>query len=250
MLAAKEPDLLVQHCRDLKEKGNLGVLISGGCDRQGRLPWDRFGEAIESIKEKTGLYISVHSGLVDYPTALRLKHAGVDQALIDVIGDEETLQRVYHVDYGVSSIVDSLEALEKAQLSVIPHIVCGLHYGIMKGESNALDLLTAFEVKQLVIVSLMNIPRTPFARIKPPATEEVMDIVLEARTKLPQTIISLGCARQRGNNLLETLAVDAGVNRMALPSEEAIQRAKDHGLEIRYQRTCCSVSTDSSSESW
>jgi len=37
---------------------------------------------------------------------------------------------------------------------------------------------------------------------------------------------------------------------MALPSEEAIGRAMDYGLEIRYQRTCCSVSEDFSEEEW
>jgi hypothetical protein len=37
---------------------------------------------------------------------------------------------------------------------------------------------------------------------------------------------------------------------MALPSEEAIGHAKDYGLEIRYQKSCCSVSRDFSKEMW
>jgi len=78
----------------------------------------------------------------------------------------------------------------------------------------------------------------------------VADIIAEARFKMTGTKISLGCARQRGNSRLEVLAVDAGVNRMALPSEEAIARAMDYGLDIKYQRTCCSVSQDLSGSSW
>ena len=58
---------------------------------------------------------------------------------------------------------------------------------------------------------------------------------------MPEAQISLGCARQRGNTVLETLAIDAGVNRLALPSEAALNRARYYGLEVKYQRTCCSV---------
>jgi len=61
---------------------------------------------------------------------------------------------------------------------------------------------------------------------------------------MPDTLISLGCARPRGSRRLEVLAVDAGVNRMALPSDEAVERARSYGLDIRYQKTCCSVPAD------
>jgi hypothetical protein len=40
------------------------------------------------------------------------------------------------------------------------------------------------------------------------------------------------------------LAIDAGVNRVALPSDEAVEHARGYGLEIRFQATCCSVSED------
>jgi uncharacterized radical SAM superfamily protein len=65
-----------------------------------------------------------------------------------------------------------------------------------------------------------------------------------ARLRMPHTLISLGCARPRGDDRLDVLAVEAGVNRMALPSDEAIARAKAYGLEIRYRKTCCSVPGD------
>ena len=57
-------------------------------------------------------------------------------------------------------------------------------------------------------------------------------------------------ARRRGDALMEILAIDAGINRMALPSDEALERANAYGLEIRYQKSCCSVSIDSSGEAW
>jgi len=250
MISATTPQRLTEECLRLAAEGNHGVLVSGGCDEEGRLPWERFFDAIAEIKQTTDLYVSVHSGLIDYPNALRLREAGIDQALIDVIGDDETYQKVYHVPFGVSRIISSLEALQKADLPTIPHIVCGLNFGKLKGERSALARLTEFDVKQLVIVSLMKIPGTPSWHCDLPLAEEIAELVAEARLLLPHALISLGCARQRGNDAIDCLAIDAGVNRLALPSDEAVQAAVAYGLKISYQKTCCSVRKDCLVEPW
>ena len=250
MIPATTPIPLIEKCRRLSAKGAQGVLISGGCDEKGRLPWDEVISAIAEVKRQTDLYISIHCGLIDLKTALRLKEAGVDEALIDVIGDDQTCQDIYHLEFGVTRIEQSLESLQEAGLPVVPHIVCGLHHGKMRGEKTAVEIISRFEVRQVVIVSLMGIPETPLCDTLPPKAEEVADIIVETRFKVPGVPISLGCARQRGDVSLEILAIDAGVNRMALPSEEAIEHARNYGLELRYQRTCCSVSRDFSSEDW
>lgn len=134
MVQTSTPEKLVMQCLELAAKGSQGVLISGGCDLSGRLPWGRFIPAIEEIKQRTDLFISIHSGLINEQEAICLKQAGVDQALIDVIGDDETFKKMYHVPFGVKRIHDAMVALQRAGLPMIPHIVCGLNYGRMKGE--------------------------------------------------------------------------------------------------------------------
>jgi len=250
MIPASNPGQLVETCRRLKENGTLGVLLSGGCDREGRLPWDDFLPAISEIKEETGLYISVHCGLLDDETAFDLKKAGIDQALLDVIGDDQTYRDVYHVDFGVSRIASTLKALHRAGLPMIPHVVCGLHYGKIAGEMQALDMIAPFYPEQVVIVSLMGIPGAPMAKLPGPRAEEIAEIIAEARLKMADSRISLGCARERGNVLIDTLAIEAGVSRMVIPSEEALALAREYGLEISYQRTCCSVAADFSGKEW
>ena len=250
MTPATTPDSLVKTCIKLADRGNRGVLISGGCDSNGRLPWEPFIAAIAEIKERTRLHLSVHSGLVDHRTARRLKEAGVDQALIDVIGDDVTFRSIYHVPFGVSRILTSLEALQEAGLPIIPHIVCGLYYGRIKSEKEAIRMISRFDVRQLVIVSMMKIPGTPAGSFPPPPAEALADLIAEARLRLPNILISLGCARQRGNPQLDILALDAGVNRMALPSDEVIKSARSYGLNIRYQKTCCSIWEDYSEDRW
>ncbi|MBW1772937.1 MAG: radical SAM protein [Deltaproteobacteria bacterium] len=173
MVSAMEPDILVQKGLGIAKKGNQGILISGGCDQGGRLPWKRFIPAIKEIKKKTELYISIHCGLVDEPVASDLKGAGVDQALIDVIGDDETYQRIYHVNFGISRIEDSMGSLQKAGIPIVPHIVCGLHFGEIRGERKAIEMISRFHVEQVVIVSLMTIPGTPLWGVHTPEPEEI-----------------------------------------------------------------------------
>jgi hypothetical protein len=248
MIPATTPRALVDQCIQLAERGSLGVLISGGCDRNGCLPWEPFLAAIREIKDRTGLLVSVHSGLVDPGTARRLKEAGVDQALIDVVGDDDTYRSVCHVPIGVAEIVSSLEALEGAGLEIVPHVVCGLHFGELRGEAGALQLISRFDVNHLVIVSVMKLPGKSDTRFGPVRAEAIAEIIAEARLLMPEASISLGCARQRGDRRLETLAIDAGVNRMALPSDEAVEHARGYGIELRFQATCCSVSRDFSTD--
>ena len=244
MIPAETPESLVGICADLAARGNIGVLLSGGCDRAGRLPWDRFIPAIRTIKNQTDLAVSIHSGLVDDDTASRLKTAGVDQVLIDVIGDDRTYQEICHVGFGVERIADSLAALIEADLSVIPHIVCGLYHGQIRAEENAAKMIGAFDVPLVVIVARMNAGGSAGSMFPFPDRNDVAGIIAKTRIAVPHAEISLGCARRRGDHVLEMLAIDAGINRMALPSEEAIAHARSYGLDIYYQKTCCSVTCE------
>ena len=250
MIPAVDPLQLVAACRELSDKGQVGVLISGGCDPDGTIPWDAFLPALEKIKVTTDLFISVHCGLVDPDTARRLKSSGVDQALIDVIGDDRTFQNVYHLPSGVQRIQAAMEALAMAAIPIVPHIVCGIDHGRIRGEYRAVEMVAGFDVAQLVVVALMPIPGTPMAHPVPTVAEDIADVIAEARLKMPATPISLGCARKRGSGRLEELAIDAGVNRLALPSEEALERARAHNLTISFQPTCCSVTKEFYTESW
>ncbi|MDI6821952.1 MAG: radical SAM protein [Actinomycetota bacterium] len=243
MIHATTPEVLVERCLKLEEQGYIGCLISGGSLRDGTLPWLRFVDALARIKEETNLKISVHTGLINFDTAQRLKEAGVDQALIDVIGDDETLKRVYHLDVGIEAIKDSLDALTTAGIPIAPHIVVGLYYGRVKGEFVALGMISDYNPSALVIVSLMPLPGTPMRDVSPPDSQKIAEILATARLKMPNIPISLGCARLRGKDgsQIEIMAIDAGVNRMALWSGEAMERAKRYNLKIEFRKTCCSI---------
>ena len=250
MVAAAEPRVLVRECLRLEQDGNFGVLISGGCEPDGCLPWAKFLPALSAIKATTGLRLSVHSGFVDAATAKGLAEAGVDQALVDIIGSAATYREIYHIEDGPDRLEETLEALVGAGIPVVPHIVCGLHRGKLIGEEAALARAARLAPRLVVLLSFMPLPGTPLARLAPPPPEAVAECLVEARRLLPEAEVGLGCARPRGYDRLAELAVDAGVNRMALPSEAARQRAAAYGLDITYHRTCCSVTDAPAEASW
>jgi uncharacterized radical SAM superfamily protein len=242
MIHVTEPDDLVQKAVYLQKRGAHGVLLSGGSDGRGRLPWAKYIDAIREMSETTDLFLSAHVGFPDLETCRQLKKSGVRQALLDVMGDEETASRVYHLR-GLQTVRDALESLSQSGLQLAPHIVAGLHYGRMKGEEEALKVLSRYDPEVLVIVVLTALKGTPMAGIKPPSPLEVARLIAKARLLMPRLPISLGCERPRNNEgtELEKLALRAGITRMAVWSEEAVEEASRLGLSPRFQPTCCSV---------
>jgi len=242
MIKAGDPETLITKCLKLAHSGHSGVLLSGGSDLEGRLPWKKFYQAIQKIKTETDLFLSVHSGFLDFNTAVALKEAGVDQALIDVMGDEETARKIYHLD-SLQKVITSLENLFKSGLDVVPHIVAGLMYGKLHGEYNALRIIRRFTPSSFVIVVFTPLKGTPMSGVLPPSPIEVARLIATARLMMPHTPISLGCERPRNKqgHIMEELAIYAGATRMAVWSKKTIDQALNLGLKPLFQPTCCSV---------
>ncbi len=70
MRSALSPKELFELCTKLKRDGAQGCLISGGCMPDGSVPLDRFVGAIGRIKRELGLTVFVHTGVINFETAL------------------------------------------------------------------------------------------------------------------------------------------------------------------------------------
>lgn len=245
MLPAQTPAELVDLGRRLWAKGQLGLLLSGGSDRQGRLPWPRFLEAIAELKASTGLILTAHVGRIDDAIARALKQAGVSQALVDVVGDEQTARQVLHLADGLAAQEETLTACAQAGLEVVPHLIMGLLSGRLAGEQAALERLIELNSRVLVFVVLMPLKGTPLAGVEPPPVEDVAAFLARARLLHPRARHHLGCARPRGRYRarLDRLAVLAGVNALALPSDAARETAAQLGLEVQEHPFCCSLAS-------
>ncbi len=242
MTPTSEPGQLLAAAKKAEAGGALGLLISGGCDREGRLPWSGFLDDLARIKEETGLFVSVHSGFVDRDQAQGLAAAKVDLAMLDIIGDDETAQKVYHLS-GKERVEESLAALVEAGIEVAPHVVVGLNYGRMGGEETAVEMVADAGLEKIVFVVLMPLKKTGMEGFSPVAVEEAVGLMARARIAHPEIYQHLGCAKPRGvyHRELDCLALRAGVNRIAIPAPEAVDLAVELGLEPAWAETCCAL---------
>jgi len=184
----------------------------------------------------------VHTGIIGDVTAKALRNAGVDAALIDIIGSNETIRVVYNSDVTVEDYAHSLKTLHDAHLNFVPHVIVGLHHGKLEGEFRALQLIFRYKPSALVIIAFMPIRGTAMALVEPPQPIDVARVTATARLMFPETPIALGCMRPKGKHRAETdvLCLKAGVDAIAFPSEEAIEYAENQEYAVSFISSCCS----------
>jgi len=242
MYPATTPEKLLKLCMQLKRKGALGCLISGGCLPDGSVPIGKFVEVIEKIKWELRLTVLVHTGIINFQTAEELKKAGVDAALIDIIGSDETIKEIYKLNTTVEGFENSLKALHEAKIAFVPHVIVGLHHGKLKGELHALKMISKYQPSALVIIAFMPMHGTEMETVEPPKPIDIAKVIAAARLMFPKTPLTLGCMRPKGEHRIKTdiLAIKAGVNAIAFPTEEAIKFAEKQGCETTFSSLCCS----------
>ena len=244
MISAETPGELIRVCSSLAEKGAEGILISGGYTREGILPVGPFLEAIRHVKEHFGLRIAIHPGLVGPDMACELAEAGVDLALCEVFGDEETLREAVGLRRHPGDYLASMRALKEAGLRLAPHICLGIRGGRLSGELEALRMARDVGPDVLVLIIFIPTPGTPYGDRSPPDPADVEKLMALARLMLPDVPMALGCMRPRRGpyrEAVEEAALRMGFNRMALPGKKALELARRLGLEVVRREVCCAL---------
>jgi uncharacterized radical SAM superfamily protein len=235
------PQEFYELCIKLKQKGASGCLISGGCLPDGSLPLQKFVPAIEKIKLNLNLLVFVHTGIINQTNALLLKKAKIDAALIDVIGSNQTIREICNLKTTTKTYLNSLKALTKAEIPFIPHVVVGLHNGELKGELNALKMIAKSTPAAIVIISFLPLKNTPMANTNPANPADIAKVIVVARYMFPKTPIALGCMRAKGKQRAEIdiLAIKAGADAVAFPTQEAIDFSKKQTYQTSFSPLCC-----------
>lgn len=244
MIPATSPETLDQKVRDLILLQNLqGFLLSGGSNRRNEIRYDPYFGVIEGLKrDYPNLKIAIHTGLTTENQARQMADAGVDTAMMDVIGAQKTIEQVYHLDRSVDDFEATLAALSATTMEITPHIVIGLHYGRILGEANALDIVSRYPVHALVLVVLMPFYAKPGTFVTP-GTADVGRIFLEARERLSDRQVLLGCARPPGmhKRVTDAYAVMAGLDGIAFPADGVVAVAQTIGRPTHQEHACCSI---------
>jgi uncharacterized radical SAM superfamily protein len=244
MIPATTPEMLDRKVRDLVLLQDLqGFLLSGGSNRRNEIKYDKYLPVIEGLKrDHPHLKVAIHSALLDERRARAMADAGVDTAMMDVIGAQQTIREVYHLERTVDDFEATLAALCATRMEVVPHIVIGLHYGRLLGEANALDICARHAIHSLVLVVVMPFYARPGTFVTP-ATSDVGRIFLEARTRLRDKSVLLGCARPAGmhKRVTDAYAVMAGLDGIAFPAEGAVAVCRAIGRPFEQAHACCSI---------
>jgi uncharacterized radical SAM superfamily protein len=246
MIPAVSPEMLDRTVRDMIEQQDLrGFLLSGGSNRRNEIRYERFYPVVERLKRDfPHLQIAIHSALLDAQRAKRMEAAGVDTAMMDVIGARETIAEVYHLERPVEDFEAALAALCSTSMEVVPHIVIGLHYGRLLGEPNALDIVSRHRIHSLVLVVVMPFYTKP-GMFQTPDARDVGRLFLEARRRIAGRPVLLGCARPAGmhRRATDAYAVMSGLDGIAFPAEGTLAVANAIGRPALQEHACCSIRT-------
>jgi lipoyl synthase len=244
MIPAENPQTFLQVAERLRLDGAHGILVSGGADQSGEVPLRKFIPSIRELKEKAPQFkVIAHTGLVRREIAQELKEAGVDQILIDVIGDDDTIRNVYHLNKRVEDYEETLWTLKEMGHRLAPHIIIGHHFGELRGEWRALEMVTRVGVETIVLVILKALHASGKNHFKVPAPKETSRISAIARILNPDIPIRMGCIRPAHpwKAEMEKGFIDSGVNTIAYPLQGTVEYAKEIGLKTKFVEMCCSL---------
>ncbi|MBS1200832.1 MAG: hypothetical protein H6R27_1510 [Proteobacteria bacterium] len=244
MIPATSPEILDMKVRHLVHTQNLqGFLLSGGSSKRNEIRYERYYPVVERLKRDfPQMRIAIHTALTDERGARAMEAAGVDTAMMDVIGADQTIREVYHLDRPVEDFEATLAALCATSMEITPHIVIGLHYGRLLGETRALDIVSRHDVNALVLVVIMPFYAAP-GMFATPDTSDVGRIFLEARRRLPDRQVLLGCARPPGmhKRITDAYAVMAGLDGIAFPADGTVAVAQAVGRPYSQEHACCAI---------
>lgn len=237
------PRKLKDYCSRLDADGGVGVLVSGGSDLRGHVPLEGFLEAITWVKENTSLIVNLHTGLLNLQQAEGIASTGADVVSMDVVGSDDTIKGVYGLDATVQDYAETLVNLRDARVPyLVPHVCAGLDFGEIKGEARALEIIGDVDPDIIVIIALIPTRGTGMENVTPPSVDAIAKTVAAARLMHSDTSIAMGCMRPKAEkNLEELLAIQAGADRIVLPSRSTVEYALREGFTVKHLDGCCAI---------
>lgn len=222
---------------EARADGATSCLISGGCDASGRVPVTEHLVQVAALRD--GRRLNWHVGLVTEEDVRAIAPLA-DVVSFDFVGDDDTIHEVYGLHKTVADYVACYQLLRR-HVAVTPHVTIGLRSGELGHEMHALEVLAELGVDSLVLLVFIPTPGTRYAARRPPEVAAVLDVIIEARLRLPDVPLWLGCMRPHGpyRRELDPLAVRAGVNKIVSPDRRAVHVAEELALTVMYGRECC-----------
>jgi uncharacterized radical SAM superfamily protein len=218
--------------------GIKSILISGGCDKEGKVPLLGFAKEIKKLKNK--YKINAHVGLVNRQEAKKIARL-VDVVSFDFVTELKIIKKIYHLNKNLNDYYESLAELQK-EISVFPHLTLGLWQGKISWEYHAIELLIKkFNFQNIVFNVFIPAPGTELEQQKPPSIKSIEKYFYYLEKNYPKLDKRLGCMRPGGKyrDELDKMAVLTEFKVITRPSRQAVKLAKNLGYQIFWQDQCC-----------
>ncbi len=218
------------------KRGVLSCLVSGGCDKYGRVNLESCWEKVYALKDR--YRINIHTGMPKDEDIKRL-YAIADVISMDIPVSDKVIKEVYGLDYTVEHYIEVFRKLSEG-LKVVPHICLGLD-DETEAELSIIEKLKEIGLRNLCFIIFTPTRNTRFENRPPPEGRRVFEVLAKARVIMPQTEIALGCMRPGGvyRETVDSLALAAGVNGIVMPHLSAQEKAKELGLRPLWHEECC-----------
>ena len=216
----------------------IGMLISGGFTRDGKLPIEPYLPIIKDIKNNFNLIINLHIGIVDRELAINIRRSKIDIVDYEFILDTRVIKDIKHLDRNIDDYIRGYEILVNYGPDYIaPHIPLGIKYGAIDWEYMAIDILRDFDPYLVVFLIFTPTKNTPMAHIKPPKNSDILNTIYYGRRRLNGEI-ALGCMRPWGLRYVidEILIKNKVIDRIVNPPKILINK-----YDLRVLEACCSV---------
>ncbi len=239
MIPAENPQKLIEVLEMISGDGAEGFLLSGGAREDGSVPIEPFAHLIRKVKIYSDLKVNVHVGLMRESTMKALKIMNPDMVSLDVVGSDETVKKVYHLDKKAEDYLSALKWLDNEGIPHSPHITIGLHYGKIKGEFRAMDAVKKSRAKKMVINVLIPTKGTEMEGVEPPPIGDIKRVIDHTDGFDGERV--LGCMRPRtgGYDEVERYAIERGFSGIVLPTQKTREWAEKEGYEWETVERCC-----------
>lgn len=224
-----------------------GLLISGGFDKDGKLPLDnRILSEIRQTREQFGknIRIFLHLGFASPELAKAVYECRVDGVLVNVFSDTYTIRKVYNLDDCTPGMFyNNVRLLKESGLIVSPHLIIGLNDKGIAGEYKSLEAISKIGVDSVVFAIAKRISKHQEFKDLKIKSCDIVNLYEYARELMPHTPITLGCAKPPGPEFekAEIELLNRGINTIAFPSERTVDFAIKSGIDYTFTEQCCAI---------
>ncbi|OQY08943.1 MAG: radical SAM protein [Marinitoga sp. 4572_148] len=227
----------INDINSLSDKTSL--LLSGGMNREIKVPVYNFVEKLKEYKEKYNFKYNLHTGFMDYNELLKIKDIS-DAISFDLVGNKETMVNVYGIDK-FDKAWETFDNLLKLNFNVKPHITIGLNGGRLTHEYDVLNKLKRYKnIDEIIFLVFIPTKGSFFENASPPSIDEVYNIFEYTKNTFPDIKLTLGCMHPKGKyrkDLQEKLLFIA--DKIVQPVKHTIDLAIKLNFEITWSYECC-----------